>query len=69
MGSHEEYPLKQLSHKKVVIAETIVLMLELALEYCLRKDQLSNFTRILNQLEQVLKVTILVCENNGTPIK
>lgn len=44
-------------------------MLELALEYSLRKEHLPSFERILLQLEQTLKVTILVCENSGTSNK
>jgi hypothetical protein len=66
VSPNDESPLKQLTHKKVIIVETIVLMLELALEYCLRKDQMASFKRVLSQLEQVLKITVLVCENNGT---
>lgn len=31
------------SQKKVLVVETMVLMLELALEYCLRKDKLPAF--------------------------
>jgi|JI61114C2RNA_FD_contig_21_10789489_length_704_multi_3_in_0_out_0_2 hypothetical protein len=43
--------MKQLViQKKVLVIETMVLMLELSLEYCLRKVLAQAFERLLQQL-------------------
>jgi hypothetical protein len=65
----EDKQIKQLSQQNVVAVETLVLMLQVSLEYTLRKHLLPSFKRLLGDLEQLIKITVLVCENCAKPAK